>query len=115
MATKKDEVKTIAVVEIGKEQYLVNEGLKIKTKKLKGDKGEKFDSDKVLFIAVGEKIKVGKPYIKGAKVSFEIASQAKSEKVVTKIFKAKSRYRKTRGKKVLFTELIVKKILSSAS
>ncbi|MBE0573295.1 bL21 family ribosomal protein, partial [Candidatus Dojkabacteria bacterium] len=42
-------------------------------------------------------IVVGMPNVDKAKVEIEVLEHAKGEKVNTKIFKAKSRYRRSRG------------------
>ncbi len=101
-----------AVVEVSGNQYLVAPDKTYTVKKVSGNKGEKFVVDKVLLLVRDDNVKVGKPYITGAKVEFEIASQTKGEKVDTFKYTAKSRYHKRSGSRALLTKLLVKKILA---
>lgn len=111
MAEKKSTKKEIfAVVDLNGTQLLVKEGLEFEIKKLDIEKGTDFDEEKVLLIVEDEKVKIGKPYIKGAKVTFQVLSQTKGDKVVVFKYKAKSRYRKTSGTRPLITKILTKKI-----
>ncbi|OGF61755.1 50S ribosomal protein L21 [Candidatus Giovannonibacteria bacterium RIFCSPLOWO2_01_FULL_44_40] len=86
----------IAVIETGGKQYLVSEGQKIQTEKLEVGSG-RFDFDKVLLIANGETIELGKPYLAGKKVSAEILGEKRLPKVITFKYHSKTRFRKKKG------------------
>jgi large subunit ribosomal protein L21 len=77
-----------AVIELAGTQLKVREGLQYEVKKLSGNKGDKIEIENVLMIAEGDDVKVGEPYIDGAKVTLEITSQKKGEKV--RVFKYKA-------------------------
>ena len=65
----------------------------------------------VLFVADGEKVNVGKPLVKEAKVTFKvIKEEEKGDKVEVYKFKAKSRYRRHTGFTPRFTRLLVQSI-----
>ena len=97
-----------AVVKIGGRQYKVAEGEEILVDKLADPK--KFESE-VLLVSDGEKVNVGKPLVKGAKVAFKvIKDEEKGEKVEVYKFKAKSRYRRHTGFTPRFTRLLVQSI-----
>lgn len=87
----------LSVIETGGKQYLVSEGQKIEVEKLPGDAGGKFDFDKVLLLADGDKIEVGKPYLAGRKVSAEVLGQGRRDKVTIFRYHSKTRYRKKKG------------------
>lgn len=99
-----------AVVKVAGTQLKVEEGKTYEINKLEGLKGDKLVLDQVLLIADGEKVTVGKPIVKGAKVNCLIDSQKKGEKVDVFKYKAKARYRKTLGARPLVTRLFVEAI-----
>jgi large subunit ribosomal protein L21 len=99
-----------AVIEIAGTQLRVREGDQYEIKKISGNKGDKVEVENVLMVVKGDDTKVGKPYVKGAKVTLEITSQKKGEKVKVFKYKAKSRYRRKYGHRPVITRVLVKKI-----
>lgn len=84
-----------AVVKIGPRQYIVEPGKTYTIDKFQAEVGSKM---KLEVLALGaDELKVGNPFLDKVTVEVEIVDQGKGEKVVTKQFKAKSRYRRTRG------------------
>jgi len=65
--------------------------------RLAGQPGDKLTFDEVLLVSDGDKIAVGRPYVKGAGVSAELVDHFRGPKL--RIFKYKRRndYRKRRG------------------
>ncbi len=51
-----------AVIQTGGKQYRVAEGDTLKVEKISADEGASVELDKVLMVADGEDVKVGKPY-----------------------------------------------------
>ena len=100
----------IAVAKINNSQYLVEQDKEYEIVRFKGNPGDKITINEVLLIIDGEKITIGKPYIEKASVVFEILSQSDIGKVRTFTYKAKSRYRKTKGMRVLSTKIKINKI-----
>ena len=80
-----------AVIKTGGKQYRVSEGTRLRVEKLPGNVGDKVELSEVLMVG-GDKVAIGKPLVKGAKVTAEVVAQARDKKVV--IFKI--RRRKTR-------------------
>ncbi|MCA9386928.1 50S ribosomal protein L21 [Candidatus Dojkabacteria bacterium] len=101
-----------AIIKIGPFQYTVEEGKEYSVPKFEAEAGKKFDSAEVLMVADDKSTSFGKPTVAGAKVTLNILEQAKGEKVTSKIYKAKSRYRKTRGHRKEVTKFVVDKISS---
>jgi large subunit ribosomal protein L21 len=101
----------IAVIEIGGNQFLVTEGSKIKTKriKLKNKDQKEIEIDKVLLFFDGKDLKIGTPYLEN-KVIGEILKEIK-EKIVVGKFKPKTRYHKKIGTKLYFYEILIKQII----
>lgn len=98
-----------AIIQIGSFQYNVEEGKKYTVPYFTND-GKSFDVEKVLLIGEGKDLTVGKPVIEKAKVTLEIVENGQGEKVVSRIYKAKSRYRKTKGFRKQITTFVVKSI-----
>jgi large subunit ribosomal protein L21 len=110
-AKKEKKVKNkFAVIELAGTQLKVREGEEYEVKKLSGNKGDKIELENVLMVVEDEDVKIGEPYVDGAKVTLEITSQKKGEKVRVFKYKAKSRYRRTYGHRPAITRVLVKKI-----
>ena len=96
-----------AVIKIKGHQYRVKEGQEILVDKL----GDSKPQAEVLLVSNGKMVKVGKPTVKGAKVTLKILEkEIKGKKLYVKKFKAKSRYRKKIGFRPRYSKLLVQKI-----
>ena len=95
----------IAVIETGGKQYLVTEGSVLNVEKLPETKGGKISFEKVLLIDDGTNTEVGKPTVKGAKVSAELIADGRDKKVTVIHYRAKSRYFKKRGHRQPFSKV----------
>ena len=78
-----------AVLETGGKQVLVRVGDKIEIEKLSVDAGQEAVLDTVLAVSDGSSLKVGSPYVEGAKVVLSVDGVVKGKKVLN--FKAKRR------------------------
>ncbi len=96
-----------AVFITGGKQYYVSEGDEIFVEKLNAEDGSSIDFTEVL--SVGDKI--GKPYVKDAKVTCEVVKSGRAKKITVFKFKAKKNYRRKQGHRQPYTKLIVKKIV----
>lgn len=103
-------VMKFAVVAFSGTQYKVSEGDTIEADRLDAEKGQKIEIKEVLLIVDDKTIKVGKPFVAGAKVSAEVLEDYKGEKIRVSKFKAKSRYRRTIGFRHQHTALKILKI-----
>ncbi len=98
-----------AVIKTGGKQYRVSEGDRLRVEKLDGDVGAALDFTDVLMVG-GEKVAIGTPLVKGAKVSAEIVAQGLGKKVIVFKMRRRKRYRRKNGHRQPFTELKVKSI-----
>lgn len=99
-----------AVVEIGGHQYKVTEDDKIFVNRLNTE-DEKISFDRVLLVKDDkDKVKIGKPVVKGSKVEAKILDHLKADKVI--VFKKKRRkgYKVKRGHRQQMTQLQIEKI-----
>ena len=89
----------IAIIETGGKQYVVTKDSVIDIEKLSDarEKGSKVTFEKVLLTDDGSAIKVGRPYISGAKVSAELVETGRDAKVRVIRYRQKSRYLKKKG------------------
>lgn len=94
-----------AIIQSGGKQYKVAEGDVVSLEKLPGEVGEKVEFDRVLMVANGEDISVGKPFIDGAKVSAELAEHGRGKKVKIIKFRRRKHSMKQQGHRQYFTKV----------
>ena len=96
-----------AVIRINGNQYKVAEGDEIAVSHL-SDESPEID---VLLLANEGKGNVGEPLVNDVKVAFRVIEKDfKGEKITVLKYKAKSRYRKRRGFRPLFSKVVIEKI-----
>lgn len=93
------------IIETGGKQYKVVQEQKLKVEKLEAEAGDSVIFDKVLLIADGENVKIGTPYVEGAKVEAKILKQGRDKKKIVFKYHSKTRYRKKKGHRQSFTEV----------
>ena len=91
-----------AVVKIGTSQYLIHPGLELLV--------DRPEVDEILMIIDGDQVYLDKPTLSKAKVVVSPLERVKGDKIRVFKFKAKSRYRKTRGFRPLFHKIKVDQI-----
>ncbi|WP_110669144.1 50S ribosomal protein L21 [Salinicola halophilus] len=94
-----------AVIKSGGKQYRVQEGQTLKLEKLEIATGETLEFDQVLMVADGDDVKLGAPLLDGAKVSAEIVSHGRGEKVHIIKFRRRKHSMKRQGHRQWFTEV----------
>lgn len=99
-----------AVIETGGKQYRIAAGQKLKVEKLDAAAGSNFSFDKVLLLTNGEDVKVGAPYVSGAKVEAKVLRQDRGDKVIVFRYHSKTRYRKKKGHRQPLTEVLITNI-----
>lgn len=99
-----------AIIETGGKQYKISPSQKLKVEKLNAEEGAAFVFDKVLLVADGDKVEIGTPYVKGAKVEAKILKQGRDKKKIVFRYHSKTRYRKKKGHRQHFTETQIGKI-----
>lgn len=102
-----------AVFESGGKQHRVGEGEVLKLEKLGVAPGESVVFDKVLMVADGASVNVGKPYVAGGKVTAEVVSEGRHKKVKILKFKRRQDYLRRQGHRQWFTEVKITGISGS--
>ena len=99
-----------ALVEIKGKQYKAEEGAVIKVSKIDAEAGKTVEFESVLVVRADDKISFGGPYVKGAKVTAELVSHGKEDKITVFKYKRHKDYRRKQGHRQEFTMLRVKSI-----
>ncbi|MDX1588269.1 MAG: 50S ribosomal protein L21 [Oleiphilaceae bacterium] len=94
-----------AVIVSGGKQHRVREGETLKLEKIEQETGASIDFDRVLLVADGDKVQVGDPQVKGAKVTAEILSHGRHDKVRIIKFKRRKHHMKQMGHRQWYTEV----------
>ena len=97
-----------AIVKTGGKQYRVEPGLKLRVEKLDAEPGATVELPGLRL--GGEKTVVGTPVVEGASVVAEVLGPGRGKKILVSKFKAKVQYRRKKGHRQPYTELLIKEI-----
>jgi len=102
-----------AVIKTGGKQYKVNVGDKLKIERLDAEAGESVEFKEVLMQADEDNgiVKIGRPFIDGAKVTGKVLGEEKDDKITIIKFKPKKRYKRKAGHRQLHTEVEITEIV----
>ena len=98
-----------AVIETGGKQYRVEANDTIYVEKLEANEGEEVTRDKVLVLG-GESLKVGAPYVEGAKVTAKVVKNGKGKKIHVFTYRSKKGSKRALGHRQPYTKLVVEAI-----
>lgn len=96
-----------ALVEYKGKQYKAEKGAVLTVDKIDAEKGTKIDVDTVLLVSDGDKISVGAPYVKGAKVQIVVEDSFRDKKVLVLKYKSKKDYHRLIGHRQHYTNIRV--------
>ncbi len=99
-----------AVVQTGAKQYRVSQGDTVEVELLDADKGKEVTFDQVLLIADGDKVQVGTPTLKGAKVTAEVLDHKRGPKLIAFKMRRREGWRRKVGHRQELTVVRVKAI-----
>ncbi len=99
-----------AVIESGGKQHRVEPGEVLQLEKLDVAEGDAIDFDKVMMIGEGEKVSIGMPYVEGGKVTAEVISHGRGEKINIVKMRRRKQYRRQAGHRQYYTEVRIKEI-----
>ncbi|QIL91498.1 50S ribosomal protein L21 [Microbulbifer harenosus] len=94
-----------AVIESGGKQHRVVEGEVLRLEKIEAATGESVDFDKVLMVVNGDAINIGAPVVEGAKVTAEVLSHGRGDKVKIIKFRRRKHSMKRQGHRQWYTEV----------
>ena len=84
------------LVEFKGKQYKAEKGGLLKVDLIDAEPGTAINIDTVLLVS-GDTVKVGTPYVEGAKVSAIVESHEKDDKIIVFKYKPKKDYRRKQG------------------
>ena len=99
-----------AVIVSGGKQHRVKEGETLKLEKLEVETGGSVEFDRVLLVANGDDVKVGAPVVEGAKVTAEVVSHGRHDKINIIKFRRRKHHMKQMGHRQWFTEIKITSI-----
>ncbi len=99
-----------AVIKTGGKQHRVSAGEVLNVEKIPGSRGDEVVFDQILMVAGDGKVRVGTPYVEGAKVVGEIVTQAKAKKIYVFHMKKRKGFSKKTGHRQPYTSMKIKEI-----
>jgi large subunit ribosomal protein L21 len=100
-----------AIIDSCGKQYKVSEGDVVFFEKLDAEEGKSVSFDNVVLVSNGKDVKIGTPYVKGAKVEGTVVAHGKGNKILVYKYKAKKNYRRTQGHRQPYTKVEIKSIV----
>lgn len=94
-----------AVIISGGKQHRVVEGETLKLEKIEQPTESTIEFDQVLMVGEGADVKIGAPYVDGAKVTAEVISQGRHKKVNIIKFRRRKHSMKRQGHRQWYTEI----------
>ncbi|MBQ8014143.1 MAG: 50S ribosomal protein L21 [Treponema sp.] len=99
-----------ALFEYKGKQYKAEKDALIQVDKIDAEDGAAVEIDSVLLVSDGDKISVGTPFVKGAKVSAVVENSFRDKKVLVFKYKSKKDYHRLIGHRQEYTNIRVKDI-----
>ncbi|MCR5290638.1 MAG: 50S ribosomal protein L21 [Treponema sp.] len=98
------------LVEYKGKQYKAEKGAILQVDKIDAEKGTTIDIDSVLLVSDGDKVQVGAPYVKGAKVKAVVEDSFRDKKVLVLKYKSKKDYHRLIGHRQHYTNIRIEDI-----
>ena len=95
----------LAIIKTGGKQYKVAPGQKIRIEKINTPEGQEVVFAHVLLVEKSNKVEIGQPVVKDAKVVGKVLKQDKGDKIIVFKYKPKKRHKVKRGHRQMFTEV----------
>ncbi|TFH06248.1 MAG: 50S ribosomal protein L21 [Spirochaetales bacterium] len=99
-----------AVVEIQGSQYKAQKGSVLTVNRIASEKGDVIEFDTVLMLRDEKDVKIGEPYVSGAKVKGVVEDHVSGDKVLVFKYKKRKRYKRTRGHRAKYSLVRVEEI-----
>lgn len=94
-----------AVIVSGGKQHRVEEGEWLKLEKIDAATGDTIEFDQVLMVGAGADVKIGAPLVAGSKVTAQVLSHGRHDKVKIVKFNRRKHYRNETGHRQWYTEV----------
>lgn len=110
MRVRAEDEPMYAIVECGGKQYKAEPGALLKVEKLPGKAGDEILLDRVLFVADGDQIHVGRPLVEAKVVRARIVEQGRGGKIIIFKYKRRKDSRKKQGHRQAYTAVKIEGI-----
>jgi large subunit ribosomal protein L21 len=100
-----------AMFESGGKQYVARQGETVEVDHLALNIGVKAEFNDVLLVSDGSTVKVGTPYVEGARVSAKVVGHIRAPKVIVFKYIPKERYRRKKGHRQQYTRVEIQDIM----
>lgn len=94
-----------AIIKSGGKQHRVVEGETLKLEKIEAATDATIEFDEVLLVGEGADVKIGAPVVEGAKVTAQVVSHGRHDKVNIIKFKRRKHHMKRQGHRQWYTEV----------
>ncbi len=101
-----------AIIRSGNKQFRVEENREIRVPRLELEEGAAFESP-VLLLEVDGDVKVGTPFVEGAKAVGKVVRHGKGRKLRVFKYKAKKNYRRRYGSREHYTAVRIEQIVTA--
>jgi large subunit ribosomal protein L21 len=102
-----------ALIQKGTKQYQVEKDKSYELELIQGEPGSEISFDEVLLVVDGENCSIGKPFVKGAKVTAQIVGEKKGVKTIAFKFRRRKHSRSMKGHRQKYTVVKIKDIVVS--
>lgn len=99
-----------AIIKSGGKQYRVASGDVIRLETLTAEPGQLVDFQEILMVGEGKDVKVGAPFVSGAKVTAEVLGHGRQDKIEILKFKRRKHHMKRQGHRQNYTAVRIKEI-----
>lgn len=100
-----------AIIEVGAKQYNVKKDDVIEVEKQDEELGKEIRLNNVLLVSAEDRVEVGQPYLKNAKVEAVVLGQIKGEKVISYKYRRRKASHWKKGHRQELTRLKIKEII----
>lgn len=102
-----------AIVEISGRQFWIEKGKYYDFNKIPTELGKQISLNRILLVNKDNKLLIGKPYLKTAKVTGKILEHLKGKKTIVYKMKPKKKTRKKQGHRQKLTRVLVENIMAN--
>jgi large subunit ribosomal protein L21 len=102
-----------ALVDIKGKQYRAESGALLRIDHSPSEEGESLEFDNVLLVSGEDGVKVGTPYVDGARVRASVEGHVRDRKVVVFKYKKRKNYRRKRGHRQRYTLVRIEEIVGA--
>ena len=100
-----------AVFRSGGKQYRASTGDVLRLEKIEAEEGAGVEFDQVLLVGADRKVRIGSPFLDGARVSARVLRQGKTRKVPVVKFRRRQNYLRQGSHRQYFTEVEIMAIV----